>query len=345
MLRPGIELGNLSDVGQVREENEDYFGYFEPEDDELFRRLGRLVIVADGMGGEKGGYTASRVAVDVIQETYFSCEPEVSVPEALRQALEEANRQVHQQGREPEYRGMGTTAVVLALLEETAYIAHVGDSRAYLVRGGEISQLTDDHTMVNRLVKAGALTPEEAEDHPEANVITRSIGSKPSVEVEVGDPLPLERGDGFVLCSDGLYSLVDDEEIAGTVVNVPPIDACSALVALANQRGGHDNVTIQVVVIGEWTGPSGPPRRRAGVTTKPPRGRRARGKGRWFGFGLGLLGVAAGLGVGLWYWGFADGPPGAAGADAATEAGRGSGARTPSGAPATEPAPDGAANE
>ena len=330
MIRPGIELGNASDVGQVRTENEDYFGYFEPDSDELYLRLGRLIVVADGMGGEVGGFTASRMAVDIINETYYGAAPELDVPEALRIALSQANRQVHQRGLDDtRFRGMGTTAVALALLENEAYVAHVGDSRGYLVREGVITQLTDDHTMVNRLVKAGTITKEEAEDHPDANVITRSIGSKAEVEVEVSGSLPVMEGDRYVLCSDGLYGLVEDQEISGTVSSVHPMDACSALVALANQRGGHDNVTVQTVLVGQCAPPVGtttaPRPKLASSSTIPPSGKQVEGKKSgvvvWIVVAALLLLIVGGggLGLGLWLKGGAGGAADA-GSDAMPDA-------------------------
>lgn len=251
----GIELGNLSHVGQVREQNEDYFAYYEYEDPDLAARKGRLAIVADGVGGHVGGFAASRIAVDEVRYRYKD-HPGDDPREALKDAIEAANRKIYEQGEEDsEYQGMGTTFTALVFRDGMAYLAHVGDSRAYLIRNGTISQLTRDHSRVARMVEAGMITPEEAEGHPESNVLEQAVGHRDTVDVDISVP-PLETrpGDLLLLCSDGLHGLVSDEEMAHIADGPEPNAACQDLVDLANERGGHDNITVQILRV---TGPDG----------------------------------------------------------------------------------------
>src|SRR5262249_10910821 len=179
---------------------------------------GRLVVVADGMGGHSAGEVASRMAVDVISRVYYDW-PGDPVS-ALKTSFIEANREIHQSSKEIQARsGMGTTCTALVLRNGSAITAHVGDSRLYLIRDGQIYLMTEDHSAVMEMVKRGLLTREEARHHPDKNVILRALGSHAEVEISIWEePFPIREGDRFLLCSDGLYDLVEDKEIMDAVL-------------------------------------------------------------------------------------------------------------------------------
>jgi len=248
VIRPGIELANLTDTGLVRGENEDYYCYTEPEDDDSFRVKGRLAVVADGMGGHIGGKVASGLAVDEIKSTYLS-ETFEDPREALVAAFRNAHAAIHQYVREhPELKSMGTTCTAAVVREFQLYYGHIGDSRLYLVHNGAISQVTRDHSMVNRLVEEGKLTPEQAASHPDRNVLTAALGMQQQPEADFSEtPVDLWPGDSILICTDGLHGLVSDEEMAYMVNAGTPRDACVNLVEMAKQRGGHDNITVQIL--------------------------------------------------------------------------------------------------
>ena len=246
-IRPGIELTNLTDAGCEREENEDYFCYFEPESDEKFTKKGRLAVVADGMGGHEGGQVASRLAVDVVRDVYFEspAEPESALVEAL-QAAHEAIRQCA--ADHPSLRGMGTTCTALALRDGRLYFAHVGDSRLYRINRLAITRLTQDQSYVNRLLKEGILRPEEAEKHPDRHILVTALGSDSAVQVEIPEtPLEFAPEDSLLLCTDGLHSVVSEEEILAVATRCKPEEACRELLQLAMARGGPDNITVQIL--------------------------------------------------------------------------------------------------
>jgi PPM family protein phosphatase len=249
ILRNDISIGNLSDVGREREENQDYFGYYEAQNDREFQKKGRLIIVADGMGGHAGGKAASRLAVEAIKNHYLA-DSTHNIPNMLRESIEKANKVIHQKStKEKNLEGMGTTCSCMAIHDGLAYIAHVGDSRIYQVRNNQVKQLTQDHSWVAQMLRDGLLTPEEAENHPKSNIILRSVGSKRTVEVDLYNPIRLMEGDIYLFCSDGLTGLVNDEEILEILSVNKPQPACQQLVNLANQRGGYDNITVQVIRI------------------------------------------------------------------------------------------------
>jgi len=258
VIRPGVELANLTDTGRVREVNEDYYCYYEPDDDETFRVKGRLAVVADGMGGHTGGQVASGLAVDAVKSTYLS-EPAEDPREALVAGFRNAHLAIHEYVREhPDLKSMGTTCTAAVIRDFQLFYGHIGDSRLYLVHNGAISQITRDHSMVNRLLEEGKLTPEEAAVHPDRNVLTAALGmqSQPTADFSEA-PLELWPGDVVLICSDGLHGLVTDKEMNDVVTAGAPRDACRTLVELAKDRGGHDNITIQVLKLG---GPA-PPRK------------------------------------------------------------------------------------
>jgi PPM family protein phosphatase len=247
-IRDGIELGSLTDVGCQRANNEDQFSYWEPLSDEEFSRKGRLLLVADGMGGHEGGQEASRIAVEAVQMVYdtgLESNPQTLLVAGIRAA----HHLIQDYGKtNPSLRGMGTTCTAVALVGRQAYYAHVGDSRLYLLRGSGISQLTHDHSYVGHLIDRGMISPEEAESHPQRHILTAALGAGPDISPDVPEqPITLQSDDGLLLCTDGLWSLVSDRELQDATAGRSPSDACRELVQLAKSRGGPDNITLQVL--------------------------------------------------------------------------------------------------
>jgi protein phosphatase len=248
-----IDIGTLSDVGCVREVNEDCIRVIRPTERSELARRGILIVVADGMGGHNAGEIASRLAVEVVTQRY--AEDGKNAGRSLSRAIEQANRViVEAAAKDARYKGMGTTCTALLLKEGVAYCSHVGDSRLYLVRSNDIFLMTEDHSAVQDLVKQGTITQEEARHHPEKNVIIRALGGRPEVDVASwAKPLSVRPGDTFLLCSDGLYDLVEDEELRDALRGALPQLACERLVELARQRGGPDNITVGVVAVSDST--------------------------------------------------------------------------------------------
>ena len=246
-----IGVASHSDVGLVRQANEDSYLVVDPSDPQVKQSRGQLVIVADGMGGHVGGATASRIVVETVATTYMN-DHQTPIAQSLGVAVEEANRAVHAESqRNLELHKMGSTCTALVIHQGFAYLAHVGDSRCYLVRNGQLQQLTVDHSKVGLLVASGMITPEEAETHPEKNVILRSMGPKPHVDVDIlPEPFQLMEGDRLVLCSDGLNAHVRDPMIAQMVQSYPIEEATRQLVEAAKMGGGTDNITVAVVRVG-----------------------------------------------------------------------------------------------
>lgn len=236
-----IEVAYRSDVGCVRGENQDSTTIavsMEPLD------RGRLLAVADGMGGARGGAEASQIAMATIKELYY-VDSDPDLAGSLLAAMEAANDRIQEYGRENDgLSQMGTTCSALVINGTQAFFAHVGDSRIYLVRDGAIRQLTQDHTLVSAMHRAGILTAEEAENHRAKNVLERALGQD-DVEIDLGVPIELNDGDVFVLCSDGLYRVVTDEEIR-ELVQSDPAEAVEAMTDMAIDRGAPDNVTTIV---------------------------------------------------------------------------------------------------
>jgi serine/threonine protein phosphatase PrpC len=258
-LPPGLTVAKASDIGQVRERNEDSYLTVDAtlHNDDGLTPLG-LYIVADGMGGHRKGEVASSLATQVtarhiVQDLFLpflSSQAQDSqrqpINEALIQAVEAANFAVHQQVPEA-----GTTLTAALVFGHKAYLAHVGDSRAYIFNQRTLSQITQDHSLVARLVELGQATAEEALTHAHRNVLYRAIGQAGSLEVDTYlQTLPV--GSCLLLCSDGLWGMISDKEIADVLMNVPtPQNALEQLIAKANQNGGDDNVTAVLVVMGE----------------------------------------------------------------------------------------------
>ena len=243
-----ITFGNRTDLGLTRSENQDSLGKFPENSTDLAGPQGQLFIVADGMGGHQGGREASQTAVRIIQDIY-SADTTGDIDKVLEDALQEANREIFKRASsDPSLFGMGTTCTALSIVEESVCIAHVGDSRAYRINESTIEQLTRDHSQVGEMERQGIISQQEAKEHPQRFLLNRALGAREDVEVDIYDEIKLTPGDYFLLCSDGLAK-VEDEEIKKTVLSNPPQDACDELVKLANERGGEDNVTVQVIQV------------------------------------------------------------------------------------------------
>jgi len=246
-----ISARGQTDVGRKRDHNEDSFLV----DDEL-----GLFIVADGMGGHAGGGTASRLAVETIQQRLRAARDGDPAPfgrddpleesplrETLREAVEGACRSIWQAAQvDPSLAGMGTTVTAVLASGRNTFVAHVGDSRCYLVRRGRIYQVSEDHSLVNEQLKAGAITADEARHSRFRNIITRSVGFEADVTVDMMG-FEVESGDRLVVCCDGLSNQVEDQEILEVVADVPLDEAAGRLIDLANERGGEDNITVVVI--------------------------------------------------------------------------------------------------
>lgn len=237
-----------TDVGLVRTENQDFGVYTTSVEESQSKPGGRLMIVADGMGGHRGGATASRLATETVKAQYLGSETD-DIAAALQDSLTRANAKVFSESQSnADLRGMGTTTSALVVRGHDAWFGHVGDSRIYMVRGGEIRQLTDDHSLVATMVREGLLTAAEAENHPRRNVLQRSLGVSEQVEADVRGPFPVQENDIFILCSDGLHGLVKEEEMA-EVATLPIAQAASEFVRRALDRGAPDNVTVIVAKV------------------------------------------------------------------------------------------------
>ncbi len=241
-----VRVGAYSDVGQVRTENQDSYGHYPEAPGRETKE--RLFIVADGMGGHARGEEASSMAVEALNKTFFSGN-QWSVGERLRKGFEEANARVYAlatAGFAPET--MGTTCTAMALVNGHVHMAHVGDSRAYRIDAMGMEQLTRDHTLVEELRRQGVLTEDEARNHPRRHALTRALGIQPTLEVDILEAMPIVTPQRFLLCSDGLAP-VSEDEIRDVVLTHPPQEAAERLVQMANQRGGPDNITVVIVAI------------------------------------------------------------------------------------------------
>lgn len=246
--KPGIEIATLTDVGRQRANNEDSYLYWEPDTEKEFSIKGRLAVIADGMGGYEGGQEASRLAVETVRSVYdnsFAGDPRQTLVAAFQTAHSTIQRYASEH---IEFQGMGTTCTALCMLDHELYFAHVGDSRLYLVRSKTVTRLTRDHSYVGRLVESGIVRAEDAESHPQRHILTAALGSGREVVPDVPEqPIALEKSDALVLCTDGLWSLVSEQEIAAAVRSGTPADASAALVKIALERGGPDNITVLIL--------------------------------------------------------------------------------------------------
>ena len=246
-----MRIAGRTHRGRVRDHNED--SVFPDTEPSPPQRLD-LLIVADGVGGKRAGESASKLAVDTILhmlpadlvdqlDTWL-------LPQAITGVTAEANRRIHERAQgEEQLQGMATTLTWALLKDDRAYIGHVGDSRAYLIHGGQIEQLTEDHTEAAKMVEMGLLTPEEAEQSRWGDVLTRALGANPSVELDFVD-LELTQGDVLLLCTDGLTKHVSSDEIRNTVLAAQrPELICMTLVDKSNQGGGTDNISVVVAMV------------------------------------------------------------------------------------------------
>jgi protein phosphatase len=245
-VRMRVSVGCKTDLGRVRENNEDKFEYYIPDNEGDLALRGMAFVVCDGMGGHAAGQLASELAAKTFLDVYYN-HPGDSTASALLASVKAANRFVLDVARAvPSRRGMGTTLSALILLQGQAWVAHVGDSRIYRLRGGQFEQVTKDHTWVEEAIATGQIRPEEAETHPYRHVLTRAIGTEDNVPPDIF-PLELEQDDLFLLCSDGLINHVSDDEISEVLKESGPSEAAWRLVGMALVGGGSDNCTVMAV--------------------------------------------------------------------------------------------------
>lgn len=247
----GFEIAGamLTDVGRVRSSNEDAVAFVIPSKNNPAASRGCLLIVADGMGGHAAGEVASALAVEAVRCVYFSLE--APVPASLMIAFETANRAILEHGKKnPDCGGMGATCTALAIHDGQVWLAHVGDSRAYLLRGGKLTQLSDDQTLHAQMIREGLLTEEESKTSGGGNVVLQALGTGADVVPAVWEKgIPLIEGDTLVLCSDGLWNMVDDAAIAEIAARAAPEEACQHLVDAACAAGGYDNVSVGIFAV------------------------------------------------------------------------------------------------
>lgn len=243
ICRMRIDYFGRSDKGRVRKTNEDYFA------GERVRENEYLFVVADGMGGHRAGDVASRLGTINFVRHYKKLRKKKNlIMDSMSQALEKANNVILSKATsDPRKRGMGTTFSAVVISNMSAYIVHVGDSRIYLIRGDKISQLTTDHTFVGKMLEEGRITEDEARDHPQKNILYMSLGARKTFEPEIKKQIDIMESDIFMMCSDGLNNMVSDNTIKEYLLSYNTYDAVEELIKLANDNGGTDNITIQVI--------------------------------------------------------------------------------------------------
>lgn len=284
-----LQVAAITDVGMRRATNQDSHALVVADTAELWQARGHFFMVADGMGAHAAGELASKLAADGIPHLYHK-HRDLSPPEALEKAIRETNSEVHRRGMaNPDFHNMGTTCSVLVLLPQGALAAHIGDSRIYRLRGNQLQQLTFDHSLQWELRASGQLPPgsDIAASVPK-NVITRSLGPNANVQIDLEGPWPIELGDVYLLCSDGLTARVEDDELGPIMGALPPEEAARVLVDLANLRGGPDNCTILIAKVVKremTTAASAAP----AITVGTARSKTAVHPGVWIGAGVAAL--------------------------------------------------------
>jgi serine/threonine protein phosphatase PrpC len=244
-ILPRVKFVARSEIGHARENNEDKFDFYEPDEEPLLAARGSVYLVCDGMGGHNAGQIASELAAKQFLHAYYHLGG--TAQEAARHAILQAHHYIAEMASKvPSRYGMGTTLTALILKQDEGILAHVGDSRCYRLREGAFEQLSRDHTLVARLVEQGIITPEQAKYHPQRNVIRQAVGvADPSEPLEPDiETFALQAGDLYLLCSDGLTDMVDDAEIEAIVREEPPTRAAWRLVDRALANGGRDNITV-----------------------------------------------------------------------------------------------------
>lgn len=243
----GIKAVVLSDLGNIRTNNEDMGLFFRIADENVIREKGYLLMVADGMGGHQAGEVASRMATDIISHEYYKQNGN-GVEKNLAKVLALANKSIYEKALSSDtHKGMGTTCTVLVVIDQTVYYAQVGDSRAYMQKGNSIMQITTDQTYVQELVNNGDITEAEAAVHPKRNILTNAMGTKPDMRADTGKyDQVLENNDRLLLCSDGLYDYLNAEELKEILVANDIKTAAGIMIQQAKARGGHDNITVVI---------------------------------------------------------------------------------------------------
>ena len=247
---PRVKFVARSEIGHARENNEDKFDFYEPDEEPLLAARGSVYLVCDGMGGHNAGQIASELAAKQFLHAYYHLGG--TAQEAARHAILQAHHYIAEMASKiPSRYGMGTTLTALILKQDEGILAHVGDSRCYRLREGVFEQLSRDHTLVARLVEQGIIPPEQARYHPQRNVIRQAVGvADPSEPLEPDiETFALQAGDLYLLCSDGLTDMVDDAEIEAILRDEPPTRAAWRLVDRALANGGRDNITVVLVQI------------------------------------------------------------------------------------------------
>jgi len=245
---PLLKIAAKTDMGQVRENNEDKFDFYEPEDPAILAARGCLYAVSDGIGGAQAGQIASELLLKNLISGYYD-HPAPDLLTALYESIVNANDRIHSLAQMiPERNGMGATLTAVVFCEDRVIVGQVGDSRAYCLRNGTLFQITQDHSWVEEQVRAGAMSRDEAESSPFKNVITRSVGAAPTVNPDFYEE-QAQPGDVWVLCSDGLTAYASQDDIATIVSSCPPCEAARQFIELANGRGGRDNITAFVISV------------------------------------------------------------------------------------------------
>lgn len=251
-----LRMGFYTEVGRFCQHNEDSLIWHDPgNDSKILKSRGRVYIVADGMGGYAAGEVASEIAVKTIVQHYTTSTPQEIVP-ALDSAIQAANQEIYNQAQSGGKGGMGTTVVCMVVRGNELYVGHVGDSRAYLLREGSLTLLTQDHSLVAELVRKGELSEEAAKHDSRRHLISRTLGRRVEVVPEIHGPIPLQTGDRLLLCTDGIHEYLDDQQIAYVLQanQDDPQAAAVALTQFADSVGGDDNATAIVVALDQVVG-------------------------------------------------------------------------------------------